>query len=132
MLTCSTRGWQPRHPCVDLRKMFKKKRIWLVTVVLALTLLLWGCTHLFGPAGLGVNEQGSLQPSSATSAQFEVVNGKVRVLISFVHQPGSSDEALIRGVGGVVHYTYHLIPAIAATIPEAATVRISSLLFSGA
>ncbi len=101
--------------------MFKKKRIWLVMAVLVLTSLLWGCTHLFGPAGLnGVNEQGAFQPSSAAADQFEVVSGKVRVLISFIHRPGPSDEALIRGVGGVVRYTYHLIPAIAATIPETA------------
>jgi len=43
-----------------------------------------------------------------------------RVLVSFKHQPGAAEQALVRGVGGSIKYTYHLVPAIAATIPEAA------------
>lgn len=45
---------------------------------------------------------------------------KVKVLIGFARQPGPAEEALVRGVGGTIRYTYHLVPAIAATVPERA------------
>ncbi|MGC9333799.1 MAG: S8 family serine peptidase [Anaerolineae bacterium] len=45
---------------------------------------------------------------------------RVKVLIAFGHQPGPAEEAWVRGMGGSVKYTYHLVPAIAATLPEAA------------
>lgn len=98
--------------------MFKKKRIWLVMALLALTLVLYGCTQLWDLAGYkSADEQEGLQPLSATSDQFEVVNGKVRVFIGFTQRPGPPQEAMVRGLGGEIRYTYHLIPAIAATIP---------------
>jgi subtilisin family serine protease len=49
---------------------------------------------------------------------------RVQVLIAFRSQPGPAEQALVRGMGGLVKYTYHLVPAIAATLPETA---ISSL-----
>lgn len=45
---------------------------------------------------------------------------RVRVLIGFTYQPGPAEEALVRVAGGTIRYTYRLVPAIAATIPEAA------------
>jgi len=45
---------------------------------------------------------------------------KVKVLIGFTRQPGPPEEALVRGIGGTIRYTYHLVPAIAATVPEGA------------
>jgi subtilisin len=45
---------------------------------------------------------------------------RVKVLIAFARQPGPAEQALIRGMGGSVKYTYHLVPAIAATLPEPA------------
>jgi subtilisin family serine protease len=45
---------------------------------------------------------------------------RVKVLIAFGHQPGPAEQALVRGMGGSVKYTYHLVPAIAATLPEPA------------
>ena len=45
---------------------------------------------------------------------------RVKVLIAFGRQPGPAEEALVRGMGGSVKYTYHLVPAIAATLPEPA------------
>jgi len=101
--------------------MFKKNRIWLVMALLALTLVLYGCTQLWDLAGFkSVDEQEGLQALSATSDQFEVVNGKVRVFIGFTQRPGPPEEAMVRGLGGEIRYTYHLVPAIAATIPETA------------
>ncbi len=44
----------------------------------------------------------------------------VKVLIGFDRQPGSNEEGIVRGAGGAIKHTYHLVPAIAASIPEAA------------
>jgi subtilisin len=45
---------------------------------------------------------------------------RVKVLVAFGHQPGPAEEALVRGMGGSVKYRYHLVPAIAATLPQPA------------
>ncbi len=45
---------------------------------------------------------------------------RMPVIIGFAQQPGGSEEALVRGAGGDIKYTYHLVPAIAATLPQAA------------
>lgn len=42
------------------------------------------------------------------------------VLIGFSHQPGPAQEALVRAAGGRIKHTYHLVPAIAATLPQTA------------
>jgi hypothetical protein len=44
----------------------------------------------------------------------------VPVLIGFNRQPGPAHEALVRAAGGRIKHTYHLIPGIAATLPQAA------------
>ena len=68
-------------------------------VVLAMALL------VVGPA---------LPPTSAQAAD------RVDVLIGFDRQPGRSQQALVRGAGGSIKYTYHLVTAIAASVPQAA------------
>jgi subtilisin len=45
---------------------------------------------------------------------------KVRVFIGFAHQPGQSEEGLVKSLGGNIKYTYRIIPAIAAYVPETA------------
>jgi len=45
---------------------------------------------------------------------------KVKVLIGFSHQPGPSEQALVHRAGGTIKHTYHIVPAIAATVPETA------------
>jgi subtilisin len=42
------------------------------------------------------------------------------VIISFRAAVADADEALVRGLGGAVRHRYHLIPAIAASLPQAA------------
>lgn len=42
---------------------------------------------------------------------------KANVRIAFAHQPGPVEQALVRGFGGEIKYTYHLVPAIAASMP---------------
>lgn len=44
----------------------------------------------------------------------------VKVLIGVTHQPGPSEEELVRQAGGQILFTYHLVPAIAALVPETA------------
>jgi subtilisin family serine protease len=46
--------------------------------------------------------------------------GKAKVIIAFQAQPGAGEEALVRDLGGSIKYTYHLVPAIAASLPEGA------------
>ncbi len=58
------------------------------------------------------------QPSIGTAAgQAEP---RVDVLIGFTQQPGPAEEALVHRAGGNIKYTYHLVPAIAASIPQSA------------
>ena len=51
---------------------------------------------------------------------------RVKVLIAFGRQPGPAEQALVRGMGGSVKYTYHLVPAIAATLPEPAVSALEA------
>jgi PKD repeat protein len=48
-----------------------------------------------------------------------------KVLISFRQIPGPDEQALVRSHGGVIKYSYRLVPGIAATIPEAAIDGLS-------
>jgi protocatechuate 3,4-dioxygenase beta subunit len=56
----------------------------------------------------------------AFGAGISTDNSKVKVLIAFDRQPGPGEQALVRGFGGAIRHTYTLVPAIAATVPEAA------------
>ena len=58
--------------------------------------------------------------SSVAAGAHPPAAAKVQVLIAFSHTPGPAEQALVRGAGGEIKYTYHLVPAIAATVPEAA------------
>ena len=61
-------------------------------------------------------------PQSST-AQAQVK--KVPVLIAFDHQPGPNDQALVRRAGGDIKYTYTIVNAIAASMPQAAVDALS-------
>ena len=45
---------------------------------------------------------------------------RVKVIIAFSQQPGPAEHALVHSLGGEIKYSYHLVPAIAASVPEAA------------
>ena len=78
------------------------------------------------------NNQGTAAATSANGVSGDVIPGqyigtvagqaepKVKVLIGFTQRPGRSEEALVRQAGGDIKYTYHLVPAIAASVPESA------------
>lgn len=48
------------------------------------------------------------------------VGEPVRVLVGFTDQPGQKDKELINKFGGKVNHAFTLVPAMAATVPEAA------------
>jgi subtilisin len=56
----------------------------------------------------------------ALAAPVGAAPTKVPVIIGFAGPPGPADEALVRGAGGDIKHTYHLVPAIAASVPQAA------------
>ena len=59
--------------------------------------------------------------SSVASTALAQPAARVKVLIGFTHQPGPAEQALVHRAGGTIKYTYHLVPAIAATVPDRAT-----------
>lgn len=79
----------------------KRHTALLLSLILVLTSLLSGAGY-------------ASEPAAATGSE------KAAVLIAFHQQPGASEEALIRAHGGAVSHTYHLVPAMAATLPSAA------------
>ncbi len=83
-----------------------------------LALLLTGCARL---ANLH-DTANPLAPQAAAS--FEFVDGRAKVLIGFRALPGAAEEALVRAVGGEVRFTYRIVPAIAATVPEPAIAAL--------
>jgi len=68
---------------------------------------------------LGSMSAWALVVSSASVALAQPPE-RVKVLIGFRGNPGPSEEAIVQNAGGVVRYRYHLVPAIAATVPATA------------
>ncbi|MDP3994113.1 MAG: S8 family serine peptidase [Candidatus Doudnabacteria bacterium] len=62
----------------------------------------------------------------STNSQVQAAgNNKVDVFIIFNQTPGSREQALVESHGGVIKHSYHLVPAIAASIPESAIAGLS-------
>lgn len=56
-----------------------------------------------------------------TSSQVQAAgNNKIDVFISFGKTPGASEHAIVNRAGGTVRYSYTIVPAVAASIPEIA------------
>jgi hypothetical protein len=55
-----------------------------------------------------------------SSAAVAAPPEKIDVIIGFDRPPGPSEQGLVHGFGGEIIYTYNIIPAIAASIPETA------------
>ena len=83
-----------------MRSATRSRRIWLSLIAIGVLALLFGWANIGTAAG-------QTPP-------------RVNVLIGFTEQPGPPDEALVRGADGVIKYTYRLVPAIAASVPESA------------
>lgn len=59
-------------------------------------------------------------PGQILAANHSTGNSRVNVLVQFKQTPGPAEQALVRNFGGNIKYSYHLVQAIAANIPEAA------------
>lgn len=93
----------------------KSKVIFNALLLLIIMAFSFGCTQLMeGLVPPNISEQESSQDKGISP------DGLVKVLIGFKDKPGQAEQALVQGVGGKIKYTYTLIPAIAASIPEAA------------
>lgn len=88
--------------------------------MILLSILLFCATGLRAApsaGGQGVTpNQGAQAPAGGT--------GRVAVLIGFKNVPGPSEQALVHSQAGVIKYSYHLVPAIAASIPEQARAAL--------
>jgi len=90
-------------------------------IIISITLLLvmvfaCGCIPVMEKLGLvnPVNEE-QLTPEKGGPP-----DGLVKILIGFKEKPGPPEQALVKGLGGKIKYTYNIIPAIAASVPEVA------------
>src|SRR3990167_1126324 len=68
---------------------------------------------VFSMATVGVIGPTSLQVQAAS-------NNKVDVFVSFDKTPGVSEHAMVERAGGTVRFSYTIVPAVAASVPEAA------------
>lgn len=59
----------------------------------------------------------SIVPPSATTVGAQGAD-RVDVIIAFASVSGPADQSLVVGAGGRIRHTYHLVPAIAANIPQ--------------
>ena len=89
------------------------KRLTFILGVVVFGAVVAGCAGGGGP-GPGSTGDAGLAPIETTAA------GQARVIIGFKQAPGNPEKTLVRGLGGNVKHAYHLIPAMAATVPEAA------------
>ena len=80
-------------------KMKKSVAVFAVVVLLA------------GVAGVS-----SFAPQTAHASS----SSRVDVFIGFNQIPGNSEQALVRAFGGEISHSYHLVPAVAASVPESA------------
>src|SRR3989339_1719037 len=72
----------------------------------------------FSMATVGVIGPTSLQVQAAS-------NNKVDVFVSFDKTPGVAERAIVERAGGKVRFSYTIVPAVAASVPEAAVAGLS-------
>ncbi|MFQ6097523.1 MAG: S8 family peptidase [Armatimonadota bacterium] len=93
--------------------------------VLALSTLGIALAAMIGCGGVG-DKPAAVGPEAADGpAPIKAeAGGKARVIIGFKRPPGKNETALVQAQGGKVTRVYHLIPAIAATIPQQAVAAL--------
>jgi len=94
-----------------------KNKIIVVSILLLLVaVFVCGCSQFMENIGLvkPPNEE-QLSPEKGGPP-----DGLAKVLIGFKDKPGPAEQELVKGVGGKIKYAYNLVPAVAASIPEAA------------
>ena len=98
-----------------------KVKLIIISIILLLVMVFaCGCLPVMENIGMvsPTNEE-QLSPEKGGSS-----DGLVKVLIGFKEKPGAAQQALIKGVGGKIKYTYNIVDAIAASIPEKAIVAL--------
>ena len=94
-----------------------KVKLIIISIILLLVMVFaCGCIPVMEKLGL-VNPANEEQLSLEKGGPPD---GLVKVLIGFKEKPGPPELALVKGLGGKIKYTYNLIPAIAASVPEVA------------
>jgi len=94
-----------------------KVKLIIISIILLLVMVFAsGCIPIMEKLGLvsPTNEE-QLSPEKGGTP-----DGLVKVLIGFKEKPGAAQQAMVKGVGGKIKYTYNIIPAIAASVPEVA------------
>jgi len=94
-----------------------KVKLIIISIILLLVMVFAsGCIPIMEKLGL-------VSPTNEEQLTLEKggpPDGLVKVLIGFKEKPGAAQQAMVRGLGGKIKYTYNIIPAIAASIPEVA------------
>lgn len=94
-----------------------KVKLIIISIVLLLVMVFAsGCIPVLEKLGL-VNPTNEEQLSPEKGGPPD---GLIKVLIGFREKPGAAQQAMVKGVGGKIKYTYHIVDAIAASIPEKA------------
>lgn len=94
-----------------------KIKLIIISIILLLVMIFAsGCIPIMEKLGLvSPTKEEQLTPEKGGPP-----DGLVKVLIGFKEKPGAPEQALVKGLGGKIKYTYNLIPAIAASVPEVA------------
>ena len=94
----------------------KVKLITISIILLLVMVFVCGCIPVMEKLGLvNPTDEEQLSPEKGGPP-----DGLVKVLIGFKEKPGPAQQAMVKGLGGKIKYTYNLIPAIAASVPEVA------------
>lgn len=94
-----------------------KVKLIIISIILLLVMVFAsGCFPFMEKLGLvsPTNEE-QLSPEKGGPP-----DGLVKVLIGFKEKPGKAQQVMVQGVGGKIKYTYNIVDAIAASIPEKA------------
>ena len=98
-----------------------KVKLIIISIILLLVMVFaCGCIPVMEKLGL-VNPANEEQLSPEKGGPPD---GLVKVLIGFKEKPGAAQQAMVKGVGGKIKYTYNIVDAIAASIPEKAIVAL--------
>lgn len=94
----------------------KLKIIVISIILLSVMIFVVGCSQIMENIGMvSPTDEEQLSPEKGGPP-----DGLVKVLIGFKQKPGPAQQAMVKGVGGQIKYTYHIVDAIAALIPEKA------------
>jgi len=98
-----------------------KVKLIIISIILLLVMVFAsGCIPVMEKLGLvNPTDEEQLSPEKGGPP-----DGLVKVLIGFKEKPGPAQQAMVKGVGGQIKYTYHIVDAIAASIPEKAIVAL--------